>query len=401
MNPRTLRLVFLAIAPLCGVALPLYFALVSGPSQWDFRLYYYAAKAFSLGLNPYDPTNVGAMAGSGEVQTFYMYYPLSIFLLKPFALLSFEQARFVFVLLKCAALMYLFFLWQVKFMNDRLDPLFLIFCLFGFNAALSLDLKSGNVSLLEQALIWTALLAFVRDKITLFCAFIGLASVFKLTPLLFGGLLLLHPRPINKRPILIIIAVFLVASLTVLLAHPEFFSGFLANSLSYEMGRFYGIENPSVLSLLKTLSQGVEEITGISVPKPFQGGLYLAWVIVVVVSSWRAFLKLAMNEADGRKTCVCLACLVYALVQPRFEDYQWVILLIPTYFAMLRVEFVRAFPMLFFVCCLSGLHYSLPASDFFFKAFWNHYPLVVSAIVWIIYLKHVEVISRNLALDKL
>ncbi|MGO9569881.1 MAG: hypothetical protein ACLP5H_20310, partial [Desulfomonilaceae bacterium] len=116
----------------------------------------------------------------------------------------------------------------------------------------------------------------------------------------------------------------------------------------------------------------------------------MAAVIVVVVSSWRAFLKLDMSTVDGRKTAVCLACLVYALVQPRFQDYQWVILLVPTYFAMLRVEFVRTFPILFFICCLSGANHRLPASDFFFYAFWNHYPLVVAVIVWIIYLKYLE-----------
>ncbi len=205
MNPRTLRLVLFGVALLFWAALIMRVALSSEPSQWDVELYYYSAKAYSLGLNPYDPSNVRAIAGKGEVGALYLYlyYPLSIILLKPLALLSFGQARLVFFLLKCATFAYLLFLWQIKFMNESPDPLFLIFCLFGFNAAIFLDWRSGNVSLLEQALIWTGLLAFVRGKITLFCAFIGLSAVFKLTPLLFGGLLLLHQGPINKRPIFV------------------------------------------------------------------------------------------------------------------------------------------------------------------------------------------------------
>ncbi|MGO9569880.1 MAG: glycosyltransferase family 87 protein [Desulfomonilaceae bacterium] len=225
MNPRTLRPVLFGMALLFWVALIMRVALSSEPSQWDVEVYYYSAKAFSLGLNPYDPSNVCAVAGKWEPECLYLpYYPLSVFLLKPFALLSFEQAKLVFFLLKCTAFFYLLFLWQVKFMDGSPDPVFLVFCLLGFNAALFLDWRSGNVSLLEQALIWTGFLAFVRGKITLFCAFIGLAAIFKLTPLLFGGLLLLHQGPINKRPIFIMIAGFLVAS-SIVLSIPRFLFG--------------------------------------------------------------------------------------------------------------------------------------------------------------------------------
>lgn len=396
MNSRKLRLALFIAALLCWAELLVRLALTGEPSQWDVEVYYYSAKAFSLGLNPYDPSDVCAVAGRWEPDFLYLpYYPLSIFLLKPLVLLSFEQARLVLFLLKCAAFVYLLLLWQFKFMNEGLDPLFLIFCLFGFNAALYLDLRSGNISLLEQALIWTALLAFVRGKITLFCAFIGLASIFKLTPLLFGGLLLFHDRPIARRPILIMIAGFSVGSLILMLEHPDFFSGFLEHSLFQAKGRFLGILNPSALSLIRMLSQRVEAVTGASVPEPLQMGLYLVLVTSVLFASWTAFRKLNMESIDGRKTAVCLACLVYALVQPRFQDYQWVIVLLPTYFAMSRVECLRAFPMLFFICCLSGANQRLPASDFFFKAFWAHYPLVVVAIIWLLYLKHFGVIPKN------
>ena len=56
--------------------------------------------------------------------------------------------------------------------------------------------------------------------------------------------------------------------------------------------------------------------------------------------------------------------------------------------------------MIFFICCLSGA-YSMPAAGFFFIPFWNHYPLVVAVIVWIIYLKHLEVISGHEAASAL
>lgn len=232
-------------------------ALRGDANQWDVEVYYYSAKAFTLGLNPYDPSNLCALAGKCEPERLYLPdYPLSIYLLKPLALLSLEQARLVFFIIKCASLVYLLFLWQVKFIDETPDPLFMIFCLFGFNAAFILDLRSGNISLLEQALIWTALLAFVRGKITLFCAFIGLAAIFKLTPLLFGGLLLLHQRPIAKRPILIMLTGFLVASSIVLLAYPDFYRGFLDHSIFQAKGRFSGILNPTILSLVKMLSRG-------------------------------------------------------------------------------------------------------------------------------------------------
>ena len=66
MKPRTLRLVLFGIALLCWIAVLMHVALRGDANQWDVEVYYYSAKAFTLGLNPYDPSNLCALAGKCE-----------------------------------------------------------------------------------------------------------------------------------------------------------------------------------------------------------------------------------------------------------------------------------------------------------------------------------------------
>jgi hypothetical protein len=97
-----------------------------------------------------------------------------------------------------------------------------------------------------------------------------------------------------------------------------------------------------------------------------------------------------MAHLEQRKIAVCLACLTYALVMPRFQDYQWILLIVPTYLIMLQLDFVRAYPVIFIFAVLSAAHQMLPGSAFVFEVLWNYYPLVVALTVWALYVKKIQ-----------
>jgi hypothetical protein len=371
--------------------------------QWDFDVCYYAAKAHSVGLNPYDPSQLRELAGveSEDPRSFlYSYLPLSIFLFKPFTWLSVEHANYAYFLIKCALLLYLFFLWQINFMENPSDPFFLVFCLLAFNATIFLDIQSGNVSIIEQALIWSALVGFVKRRMWHFCIFVLLAGIFKITPLLFAGLLLLDEFSPRNRWVLILIYGIIIVGFLNWFTVPSLFREFLSNAshhITVEERFFLNITNPSTLSLVTFLSEELSRASGISVPRAAQWCLYLAVAIPVFVVSCHAFRRLDMAHLEHRKIAVCLACLTYALVMPRFQDYQWILLIVPTYIIMLQLDFVRAYPVIFIFAVLSAAHQMLPGSAFVFEVFWNYYPLVVAITVWALYLKKIQRDSNGAA----
>jgi hypothetical protein len=68
--------------------------------MWDFRTYYFTAKAFAAGLNPYNPSDVQRIAGE-KVLEFY-YFPLSLHFFKLFTYLPYKEAARLFIFIKFA-----------------------------------------------------------------------------------------------------------------------------------------------------------------------------------------------------------------------------------------------------------------------------------------------------------
>ena len=393
MKHRNIMRFIWIVALLAWASVLVRVALIADDCQWDFEVYYYAAKAHSAGLNPYDAHQVCQVAGKWKPEIlFFPYFPVSIFFFKPFTLLSLGQAKYLFFLMKCGLLMFLFFLWQVKFLKSPADPFFALFSLFAFNATIFLDIRSGNISTLEQALIWCAFFAFVTKRVWCFSVLILLASLLKITPLLFASLLFLDWGSFKRSPILIVVFAFIMIVCVTWLAEPVLFWQFFARASSWtESDRFsLSILNPSVFSLVTFLSQELSKVTGILAQRALQWCIYLAIVLPLLVVSCKTFLKLDAGDLEQRKTAVCFACLVYALVLPRFHDYQFILLLVPTYFIMLQVGLVRAYPFIFVFSVISAEHQTLPGSGFLFRVFWDYYPLIVAVTIWAFYVAKIQ-----------
>ncbi|NIN04821.1 MAG: DUF2029 domain-containing protein, partial [Anaerolineae bacterium] len=216
--------------------------------QRDLRTYYYAGRAFAAGLDPYDLGVLSNLASTPLALPF-LYPPAVLPLFRLLSSLEFSTAYYLFLGLKIAVLILLLGCWKKDFLPE-MGFAFLVFSLLAFNAAIYVDLRVGNISLVEQGLIWLSFSFLLRKRVLLYCLMILLAASFKLMPLLFLALLLLNE---DKRRFIYLagsLLLFLsVQALSFLLA-PNLFRAFL-NGLGGLDER--GVVNPSTMAMLRDL----------------------------------------------------------------------------------------------------------------------------------------------------
>lgn len=172
-----------------------------GRWQWDFRVYYLAANAHAIGLDPYDTRALGQLSGVPQTLPF-VYPPHVLWLMRPFTSVPYDSAARAYLALKTAAGVGLIALLARAFLADGRDALFWVFSLAAFKGALWLDMRAGNVVVFEQLALWGAFYFFVRDRLAAFCSLVLVAASFKLAPALFLSLLLFvkHPTAVAISP---------------------------------------------------------------------------------------------------------------------------------------------------------------------------------------------------------
>ena len=304
--------------------------------QWDFRTYYFASKAHSMGFNPYD-TQLLAEVFNPTIELSFVYSPLTLYVFQPFLLLEYQTAFYLYLGMKCLVLLWLFYLWQQS-MGRSIDVLFYPFCFLAFNATIYMDFRAGNMSLFEQLLLWLAFVSYLKRRFPLFCAFVLLAAAFKMTPILFLLLLCFCDSDKAKKYFFVSLGVFLAFLLLTVLAEPELSGEFLKNlnelgGKADERGRI----NPSSLALIKDLSTWVFVQIGVPTMPQVPVLLFLALAAGVAFVSWKALSVLSSSSLDEKERLILfLFCLAYALILPRFKDYSYVLLLVPAYFVLTR-----------------------------------------------------------------
>jgi hypothetical protein len=130
--------------------------------QGDLRIYRAAAQADALGRNPYEP---GALTGpGGKTQSLpFVYPPVALPLLRALLVFDYRTTYFLFFALKMAAVVALIALWRRWLFPDDLSGACLyLLCALAYGQTLKMDVRAGNISVFEQVLIWTAVLAFRR-----------------------------------------------------------------------------------------------------------------------------------------------------------------------------------------------------------------------------------------------
>jgi hypothetical protein len=304
------------------------YLVVANPAlQGDLRIYRAAAQAWADGRNPYEPGALVGPAGNRQELPF-VYPPVSLPLLR--ALLAFDHRTtyFAFFILKMAAVAALVALWRRRFFPDDLSAACLyLFCALAYAQTIKMDVRAGNISVFEQVLIWTGVLALMRGRPRLYALLVAAAALFKLTT---AALLLLLLLDRSRRALAALGAglagLALVHGVSALL-RPDLFAGFLRNAAALDDR---GRTNPAALALIR---DGVERLVGGQVPGHLDMIVYGLWVLLIGLTT----LSVARRHGLAGNLEWASFFFAYALAAPRFKDYSYILLIPPSVYVVATI----------------------------------------------------------------
>ena len=367
---------------------------------WDFRIYYYSVKTYFSNQNPYDLA-ILFRNSDGSVALNYVYPNITLLAFAPFTLFPYNIASYIYLIIKGVLLFLLLRLWQDKFLNVKNDLVFYLFCLFGYNAAIYVDFVSGNIATIEQTFLWFGFFLLIRRQLLWFCIIVVVVSTFKFTPMLFLVLLLFTSEKKKYLYFFSSILGFFVIQLLSLLLNQELYLSFLSNVLGIEE---YDATNPTTLAFIKAVFKELEPFN-VVIPKIVSQGIYLAIASVVIFYTWRAFRALDyLNEEDRLKTMIFLACVTSALILPRFKDYSFILLLVPTYYIIRKTTIKTQTPFLILCMLLPSQLFeippiTLPGIDHLVVWVYTYYPIILAYGIWGLYLREIN-LERKKALTE-
>jgi hypothetical protein len=382
---RSARVIFFMLLTLYAAYLVRSVAENPTDLQWDFTLYYYAAETCSHDLNPYVTADIVQVSGRKDIWLPYIYPPLTLWFFRPFTCMSYNTAFYLWLALKACLMVILVLVWKRYFLADSWSPFFCLFFLFAFDSALYWDLKSGNLSLLEQGVLWAAFLALIKEKPALFALLIVGISFFKITTLSF--LVLLPVSRFDRKWWYFggALAAFGIVLGLDYLARPDLFQVFLSRAQGLAERAFnhnYGLlaffqdafelglrgRWASVASLLPVLAYGLT--TG-----------------AVLFFTGRAVHRWNPS-GHGRdyKLIIFLFCLAYALTFPRLKCYSLVLLIVPSYY-LIQAHPARWMSPALFLLLLIPANTPLPDAQWI-RTLFAYYPLMLAFIFWGFYITY-------------
>lgn len=374
MKPRLrARLGVGALLLYCACAL---WPLLRSPNagQWDLNAYYYAGKAVAAGLNPYERQRFS------DWRVDFIYPPATLPLCYGLSRLTPTAAHYVYLGLKLVALALLVWLWRAQFVREDADVVFYLLCLAGFNGAIYLDVRAGNVSVFEQLGLWLALAAFLRGRRLTFALVVAATASLKLMPLLFLVVLLLDDAPWRSRVAAFAagVACFALIHGVAFAAKPDLTRSFVAR-IGAQAER--GISNPATWPALQDLFDAAAHNQVLSAPPAVQ---WLVYALVCLVLAVPAGLVIRRLRASGEgHAAVYVACLTYALIVPRFKDYSYILLIVPAWWVVKQFKSAPAYLLLALALVFSPAKVELPGFREFMECLvWPYYPLVLAYVLW-------------------
>jgi Glycosyltransferase family 87 len=296
--------------------------LARGQGQNDFRAYYFAAGTWARGGSPYEPAAVWATAGGDRSVPYFLYSPATLPVFAVFRHLSWLEARSLFLILKLLAVSGLVLLWQRMFPEETArTSVFLLTLTFAYDQALLRDLRAGNVSTFEQLFLWVGFWLLIRDRPLAASVSIAVSAFFKQITGVF--LALVAQRSRGAAPAILGVCLVLGPQILALVMEPDLYSQFLARP---EALLERGPPNPStlVVALAAADRLGLGSLWAV--------GLY----VLVAVGALSGLLALVTARELHRHPLLLLsaATLAYSLAVPRMKDYSYILLLMPSLYAI-------------------------------------------------------------------
>jgi hypothetical protein len=150
-----------------------------------------------------------------------------------------------------------------------------------------------------------------------------------------------------------------------------------------------GAVGPTTHKLIQDLLQLLSNLTGTDVTLstwPLTAGITL---LVIWLSAIAYFILKQRSPELQAKQVLFLVCLVYALIHPRFKDYAYLLLVVPSYYIIKNAWHLRVFPLLFILAILASPQWPLPLLGTLSVVLWKYYPLIFAFGVWGIYLHEI------------
>lgn len=298
--------------------------------QWDFHTYYHASAAQAAGLDPYDPASISQVSNKRWTPAF-LYPPLTLHLFSVFRGLDYPVAARVWLVLKLVLAGVMVLQWHRLFARLVPGAVFAVFLCFALGATFAWDLKAGNISIVEQFLLWTAFGCLLRDRPRAFCALLLAASLFKLTFLAFLPLLLLFDQERKWQCLGVTTAAMAAYLLANHLAAPDQFARYVRQAVT--MNDLGNRHNAGLLAFLKDVSGGGGQAPLVA---------YATIVLSVVALVARRLVTAWPTLAADRPLAICLACALYAALMPRMKSYSFIILVLPVFLVVMRSVRPRA-----------------------------------------------------------
>ncbi len=351
--------------------------------QWDLYRYYVCAKAYESGVNPYNSIAVSQMANSPVIT--FTNPPIVLFIFRIFTKLDFNLLYYSYLILKCLLLIGLIYLWRNTFLNKQVGVMFYFLCLLGFNAAIYLDLVAGNITILEQCMIWLAFSYYLKHKFLRFCVLIIAASIFKIQPIFFLFLLLFAQDKNKYKFLFISLTAFTAVLLMQYMYDPQLFFNFITGFAAY-IGVERGMINPSTSAFLRDLVDYFLKIKDRNLQNIISTLAYLIVIIPIIFISVLAYMRIKVaNIKNKEKLAIFFSCSIYAVVANYFKDYSYILLILPTYF-IIKTNRVTPKGLLLFIAGIYPAYVTFPGMSTIARLFWSYYPLFVAYLVWYLYL---------------
>jgi hypothetical protein len=311
---------------------------------WDFETYLYASGAASVGRNPYDVRALEEIAGR-PVGMPFLYPPMALPLFLPFLGMNLFQASIVWLAIKILAFLALFHLWRRHLIPEVPPYILAPAAALAFNGAVIWDLKTGNVTILQDLLLWLGFAALVHGRRVLAAAGIVASALFKLTPAVFLVLLVLPAT--DRRPswrILLASLGFLVASTLVVPLTGMPWAPWFRHA--FDVAGPEGIANPSFVSLATQLYAYAQ---GMTLAPRVLSWLWLAYAALVLLVSVPCLVR-ARSERDPKLWVLTLTALS-VLLHPRPMAYGY-LLAIPAALVLLPRQEPRSQAILLAAICI-------------------------------------------------
>ncbi len=350
-------------------------------TQWDFEVYYYAAKAFLRGLDPYQTASLVAVAGK-PMRLPFVYPPVVLLLVAPLTKLDIATAKTVFLLGKLLSLLGVLAIWGSLSKSAKETALIAVLVVMGFSTTVFADLYAGNITCFEQLLFWTGVLALLSRRLWLCAVLLALSATVKLEPIALLLILLVEGRP-AIGPVLAGIGSFVAIEAASWLAFPRLTGHFVrAARHLHEVGR-------SAPSLEAFLDEALH--TG---AKAYHWTLH-SWVVpdvhvvccllvlaLFVANSSRVGLRFL--RTSGFWYFLSGAILTYLLILPRLKSYGFSIAIPVAAWLLLRAR--RGLAALGVLALCVSTSAALPKAIFPKFPYWHfvleYYPLLCVFVLW-------------------